>query len=65
MQQSHDPQQSILADRHHEPTRKAGCRSAAKCQTKMVDDMIETRRSARPWGKHVIVEALSEDPAPA
>jgi hypothetical protein len=31
----------------------------------MVDDMIETRRSARPWGKHVIVEALSEDPAPA
>jgi hypothetical protein len=31
----------------------------------MVDDMIETRRSAPPWGKHVTVEALSEDQAPA
>ena len=36
--------QRILADRHHEPTRKAGRRSAAKCQTKMMDDMIERRR---------------------
>ena len=44
---SDDPQQSILADRHHEPACKAGRGSAAKCQTKM-DDMTETRRSARP-----------------
>lgn len=62
---SDDPQQSILADRHHEATRKAGRRSAAKCETKVMDDMIETRRSARPRGKHVIVEALGEDPPPA
>jgi hypothetical protein len=26
--------------------------------------ILETRRSARLWGKHVIVEALSEDPPP-
>jgi hypothetical protein len=31
----------------------------------MMDDMIETRRSARPWGKHVIVEALGEYAPPA
>jgi hypothetical protein len=31
----------------------------------MMDNMIETRRSARPRGKHVIVEALGEHTPPA
>jgi hypothetical protein len=31
----------------------------------MMDDIIETRRSARPRRKHVIVEALGEYATPA
>src|SRR5271165_6847788 len=31
----------------------------------MINDMIETRRSARPWGQHVGIEALGENTPPA
>jgi hypothetical protein len=48
---SDDPKQRILADRHHEPTCKAGRRSAAKRQTKVMDDMIENAPFGVPMGR--------------
>ena len=60
-----DPQQLILGDRQHEPTCKAGRRPPAERETKVMDNMIETRRPACPWGKHVSVEALGENALPA
>jgi hypothetical protein len=30
-------------------------------EAKVMDNVIETRRPACPWGKHVSVEALGED----
>jgi hypothetical protein len=56
----HHSQQRILADRHHQPTRKAGGRPSAERKPEMMHDVIEACRSARPRIKYIGVEAFGE-----
>ena len=55
----------IFADRHHEPSREAGCRPAAERETEVMDYVFKPRRSAGPRSQHVGSEALGEDQPPA
>ena len=41
-----DPEQCVVADRHDQPLGETGGGSAAKRQSKMVDDALQTRRPA-------------------
>ena len=60
-----NPQQRVVADRHHEPAREARRRAPAERQAEMMNDVFKPRRSPRPRGEHVGVEALGENPSPA
>jgi hypothetical protein len=62
---SNHPQQCVVADRHHQPLGETGGGSAAKRQSEMVDDALQTRRPAATCGDGVIIEAFSENPSSA
>lgn len=43
---SHDPQQGVITDGQHESLGKACCRSSAECQSQMMDNALQPRRTA-------------------
>jgi hypothetical protein len=60
-----DPEQCVVADRHHQPLGETGGGSAAKRQSKMVDDALQTRRPPAAGGDGPIIEAFGENPSSA
>jgi hypothetical protein len=62
---SHDAQQRVVAHRRHQPPRETASWPAAQGEPEAVDDVIESRRSSRPWRQHVLVKTFGEDSAAA
>jgi hypothetical protein len=46
---SHNAQERVIADRHHQATSKIRCRSTAKSKREMMLDLVEPSGSLRPW----------------
>lgn len=59
----YDPQQCVVAGRHHQPLGGSGGWPSAERQPKMMDDAVQPRGPARAISNNVITEALGEDSA--
>lgn len=58
---SHDPKQSIIADRQHQPLGKVGPWPAAQRQSEMMNDTLQPRRSPAAHGDNAVIEAFGKD----
>ena len=60
-----DPQQRVVADRHHQPLGKIRRWPAAERQSEMVDNAFQAGCPAAPLGHGVVLEPLGENAPPA
>ena len=58
---TYDPEQRVVADREHQPSSKACCRTSAQRETEMVDDAVESPGSSRRWRQDITGKPLHED----
>lgn len=58
---TNDAQQGVVADRNHQPPRKACRGSASQRQSEMVDNEIESGRPSRGRRQHGVAETLGKN----
>ena len=61
---SGDAKERVVADRQHQPSRKACRQPAAQCKTKMMNETVEATGALRPWRQDAVGEAFSKDTLP-
>lgn len=56
----YNPRQGVVADPSHQSLCKAGCRAALQRQSKMMNEALQARSAARPFGDDGVIKALGK-----